>query len=742
MTAAAGIEIGISGTPVQGLVKALGTGVLGAGQPATAARSLQSSSASASGTESFGAGWQSLLASLDCGAAGSGELESQASQGKASAEKGAAGSSTTALSLASGTSLGLQPVADKEDGVIIAAANLSAAGALTGLGAARDTSGATQAVSLQTISTPTKGEKSTANSKSEASAKTEKTESAHGRHTADASDGTKTEGLAVVSMPEAVPAVVASLPLAAPVPTIVSSAPKTADEQAQSAQTDLLAGLSTGSPAAPFGHLSSSSEASSSGSEASSASKSVPGLSGQAKESESLKSESLSSPESLPSQEAALPVSSLSESSIQSLGKADSSAVVEDPSSATVTRAANESPLKTHPQSQSATQGQNATRTVTALKPNSTQTAASVQEPTETQVSEPSMTHGVSLSQSSSHQNNSQNSAQNPMALPAPTPDPAVVSTAASASTKSPEISSLESLPESASLAAAQSGQSAAASTATGKSDSASNSSKSTTSNTLRSVRGAGSLDSTQHGVHLVDGQSSGTAVDAGAVAREVAGAHGTASTAGSATGASSATATGTTAGETFAALDADTSTGKPTWVHAGAQRAEAGFQDSSLGWVSVRADASGGGVHAELVAGSSDAAQALGSHMAGLNAYLAEHHTPVDTLTLSSSGDGSAGGGWAGDGSAGGGSAASGSGQGAGDQMQQGTGQQSGQQQGQQSGQGTVQGVAAGFLSTSSAGSTALAAAASQSSAWSGRSDGDAYAATSSGSVHISVVA
>jgi hypothetical protein len=201
-------------------------------------------------------------------------------------------------------------------------------------------------------------------------------------------------------------------------------------------------------------------------------------------------------------------------------------------------------------------------------------------------------------------------------------------------------------------------------------------------------------------------------------------------------TGASIATTAGSTSSDTFAALDADTTTGRPTWVHAGAQQAEAGFQDSSLGWVSVRADASGGGVHAELVAGSSDAAQALGSHMAGLNAYLAEHQTPVDTLTLSSSGGGSAGGGWAG-----GRSEGSGSGQGAGDQMQQGTGQQQGQQQGQQSGQDTAQSAAAGFVSSSSSGSTVLAATASQSSVWSGRSEGSAYAAASGG-VHISVVA
>jgi hypothetical protein len=86
---------------------------------------------------------------------------------------------------------------------------------------------------------------------------------------------------------------------------------------------------------------------------------------------------------------------------------------------------------------------------------------------------------------------------------------------------------------------------------------------------------------------------------------------------------------------ETFAALDAETASGTPTWIHAGAQRAEAGFQDPALGWVSVRADMVAGGVHASLVPGSAEAAQELGGHLAGLNAYLAAQHTPVETLTL-----------------------------------------------------------------------------------------------------------
>jgi hypothetical protein len=133
--------------------------------------------------------------------------------------------------------------------------------------------------------------------------------------------------------------------------------------------------------------------------------------------------------------------------------------------------------------------------------------------------------------------------------------------------------------------------------------------------------------------------------------------------------GQSGSDATATTAesssSETFAALDAGTSTGSPTWIHAGAQRAEAGFQDPTLGWVGVRATTSGGAVHAQLMTDSADAAQALGSQLSGLNDYLAEHHTPVETLTLTASDGGSAG--WN-------------SGQSTGQGMQQGTGQQTGQ--------------------------------------------------------------
>ncbi len=48
-----------------------------------------------------------------------------------------------------------------------------------------------------------------------------------------------------------------------------------------------------------------------------------------------------------------------------------------------------------------------------------------------------------------------------------------------------------------------------------------------------------------------------------------------------------------------------------------------------------MRADVSGGGVHATLLPSSPEAAQVLGGHMAGLDAYLAAEHTSVRSLSL-----------------------------------------------------------------------------------------------------------
>ena len=90
---------------------------------------------------------------------------------------------------------------------------------------------------------------------------------------------------------------------------------------------------------------------------------------------------------------------------------------------------------------------------------------------------------------------------------------------------------------------------------------------------------------------------------------------------------------------EAIAALDAEAEPGTPAWTHAGARKAEAGFKDPTLGWVGVRADASGGTVHAALVPDSEQAAQELGRHLGGLNTYLKEQHTPVGSLTMDAPG-------------------------------------------------------------------------------------------------------
>ena len=174
-----------------------------------------------------------------------------------------------------------------------------------------------------------------------------------------------------------------------------------------------------------------------------------------------------------------------------------------------------------------------------------------------------------------------------------------------------------------------------------------------------RSVRAAGNNESVQQGTLLEKGQPLPLAVDATTTARVV-GNPGSVSTS-----ASTPVSTEPDSRETFATLDSGAA-GKPAWLHADARRAEAGFQDPTLGWVSVRADINGGGVHAELVPGSTEAAQTLGGQLAELNAYLAEHHKAVETVTVTSPESGGQG---------------LGSGQGAGAETQHGTGQQSGQQ-------------------------------------------------------------
>jgi hypothetical protein len=180
-----------------------------------------------------------------------------------------------------------------------------------------------------------------------------------------------------------------------------------------------------------------------------------------------------------------------------------------------------------------------------------------------------------------------------------------------------------------------------------------------------RTSHGAGAAEQAEYGNHSGPVQLTGQAADPSTLVRDPVGAHQTTNAIGSNTGSSTGTASGSRARETFSALDADAGPGTPSWIHAGAQRAEAGFQDPALGWVGVRADMSGGGVHAALVPGSAEASQTLGGHMAGLNAYLAAEHSPVETVTLAMpEGRG----------------AALGADQGSGQSMYQGSGQNAGQ--------------------------------------------------------------
>lgn len=109
---------------------------------------------------------------------------------------------------------------------------------------------------------------------------------------------------------------------------------------------------------------------------------------------------------------------------------------------------------------------------------------------------------------------------------------------------------------------------------------------------------------------------------------------------------ASAAPASGVTAAsspasaqDTFTALDRDSSLGTPAWTHAGGQHAEAGFEDPELGWVGVRADLNTSGIHATLVPSSSDAAQSLSGHLAGLSSHLVEQQAPVASLSMGSPG-------------------------------------------------------------------------------------------------------
>jgi hypothetical protein len=150
-------------------------------------------------------------------------------------------------------------------------------------------------------------------------------------------------------------------------------------------------------------------------------------------------------------------------------------------------------------------------------------------------------------------------------------------------------------------------------------------------SSTQRTSRGSASSGGAQQGALF--GQSVSAAVDATGLARDVATSHGGSPTSAESGGTSAKSATGVS--DPFAALDSEASRSATATGRTSSRQAEAGFQDPDLGWVGVRANSSGEGIHASLVPTSAEAGQSLGGHLAGLNTYLDEHHTPVESLTV-----------------------------------------------------------------------------------------------------------
>ncbi|MGB6192706.1 MAG: hypothetical protein WBF42_09585 [Terracidiphilus sp.] len=88
---------------------------------------------------------------------------------------------------------------------------------------------------------------------------------------------------------------------------------------------------------------------------------------------------------------------------------------------------------------------------------------------------------------------------------------------------------------------------------------------------------------------------------------------------------------------QTFTALDSGGTSGTEIghWTHTGKTSAEAGFDDPALGWIGVRAELGPSGVHASVLPGSADAVQSMHSYLPELNAYLAEHRVPVETVAV-----------------------------------------------------------------------------------------------------------
>jgi len=609
MTVAAAIEIGTSATPTPSLGKTLGAG-RGA-ERADAASYGQLSSTVAAAT-SFRANWQSLLASL--GSSMDNFTEADANQGTASSIKASEQTSEKPSVSTSATGILSHQVWGTEKGSVEtgAVATLSSGGAQTEALAAQS---AAETAKQATTKTVDKNQ-----------AVEPETESARSSRPARSTNATKADAVSAEPMPGLVPAASASISQATPVAVFVSPVAQSTGEKSQTAQTDISAGFSTLQPDA-FASASLSAQPPERNASGKSAAAVNAGVQQTAEGSQT------------PANPGKV---SLVPSASSSTGETLDETVAYNDTTLATSQAPSQLPLPIQHSIQAQVASPSLTQN-TVLNTNPAETLVTNQASSSSHVSNPSRIPSLVQNQDQTS-TQSINQVVNAAATPMNSDNSNPLSTPA--------------------VAAAQSISLANQSQALSTPISASNR-KASTTEALRSAHGDSSVDSVQHVSQQLAGHASVTAVDASTIAHALTGAGGTVSSASEPTGASSVTASGPDSREAFATLDTAGSPGATTWIHAGARQAEAGYQDPVLGWVSVRADLSGGGVHAQLVPSSADAAQTLGSHLTGLNSYLSEHHTPVESLTMTAPA-----GGWSG----------SGSGQGAGDGTQQGAGQQTGQ--------------------------------------------------------------
>jgi hypothetical protein len=118
----------------------------------------------------------------------------------------------------------------------------------------------------------------------------------------------------------------------------------------------------------------------------------------------------------------------------------------------------------------------------------------------------------------------------------------------------------------------------------------------------LRSIRGAASIGLIEHLPRPFQIANGAVVTDASGLVRDPEAMRGTTDASPGNASLSPASTTASSTHEAFAALDADMNSSIPSWIHAGTRRAEAGYQDPALGWIGVRAEVNGGGVHATLL--------------------------------------------------------------------------------------------------------------------------------------------